>query len=386
MKYGVIVYKETDNIGDDILSYAEERYLPQIDYVLDRENLDTFCPEDEHKVAAIVNGWFLFAKDHWPPSPYITPLFIGIHFTNDASRGIKDSYLDGLGRRYFLEHAPIGCRDVSSLEKMQKRNIPAYFSGCVTMTLSAFENIEKDEKILVVDVPNAVKERMGELFGKENVYEVTHYIPVSERGKSWSQRRITVENILKNYQKAKYVVTTRLHCALPCLALGTNVTLLEENNPDCIERKGTFGIYLDYCSVESFLKRKNLPELDLKKKNMFLEKRNEIISKCKGFIQSCEMNDGDMTLPDYKTFKMYCNEKIEWQRKLVENEILYVNKKQYTELIEAKHWIEQQLDYKNQRILELEQWTKELEKAEAFKDDRIAKMEMWIRKLEKEKG
>ena len=55
-------------------------------------------------------------------------------------------------------------------------------------------------------------------------------------------------------------------------------------------------------------------------------------------------------------------------------------------MIEAKHWIEQQLDYKNQRILELEQWTKELEKAEAFKDDRIAKMEMWIRELEKEKG
>ena len=43
MKFGLVVYKQTDNIGDDILSYAGSRFLPQIDYVIDREQLDVLC-------------------------------------------------------------------------------------------------------------------------------------------------------------------------------------------------------------------------------------------------------------------------------------------------------------------------------------------------------
>ena len=42
MKYGLVVYKETDNIGDDILSYSARRFLPSLDYIIDREGLDTF--------------------------------------------------------------------------------------------------------------------------------------------------------------------------------------------------------------------------------------------------------------------------------------------------------------------------------------------------------
>lgn len=36
-KYGLIVFKNTDNIGDDIQSYAQSQFLPHIDYVIDRE-------------------------------------------------------------------------------------------------------------------------------------------------------------------------------------------------------------------------------------------------------------------------------------------------------------------------------------------------------------
>ena len=44
MKYGLLYYKDTDNIGDDIQSYASERFLPRIDYMIDRENLEKFIP------------------------------------------------------------------------------------------------------------------------------------------------------------------------------------------------------------------------------------------------------------------------------------------------------------------------------------------------------
>ena len=47
MKYGLIVFKETENIGDDIQSYAAIKYLPQVDYYIEREKLDEFVPENE---------------------------------------------------------------------------------------------------------------------------------------------------------------------------------------------------------------------------------------------------------------------------------------------------------------------------------------------------
>ena len=132
MKFGLVVYKQTDNIGDDILSYAGSRFLPQIDYVIDREQLDVFVPDQQEQVSAIMNGWFLYQKSHWPPSPYINPLFVGIHFSDNQSYGITDEYLDGKGREYLKKYAPIGCRDNPTLKKMEKREIPADFSGCGT--------------------------------------------------------------------------------------------------------------------------------------------------------------------------------------------------------------------------------------------------------------
>ena len=37
MKYGLLYYKDTVNIGDDIQTYAARRFLPHIDYYIDRE-------------------------------------------------------------------------------------------------------------------------------------------------------------------------------------------------------------------------------------------------------------------------------------------------------------------------------------------------------------
>lgn len=39
MKYGLIYYKNTHNLGDDILSYVGKKFLPKVDYYIDREHL-----------------------------------------------------------------------------------------------------------------------------------------------------------------------------------------------------------------------------------------------------------------------------------------------------------------------------------------------------------
>ena len=45
MEYGLVVFNHTDNLGDDIQSYAAMQFLPKVDYLIDREAMDVFCPQ-----------------------------------------------------------------------------------------------------------------------------------------------------------------------------------------------------------------------------------------------------------------------------------------------------------------------------------------------------
>ena len=39
----------------------------------------------------------------------------------------------------------------------------------------------------------------------------------------------TLEILLENYCKAKMIITTRLHCALPCISFGTDCIFIHKN-------------------------------------------------------------------------------------------------------------------------------------------------------------
>lgn len=56
MKFGLLVFENTDNIGDDIQSYAAIQFLPHIDYFVDRENMNIFRMQNKEPVAVIMNG------------------------------------------------------------------------------------------------------------------------------------------------------------------------------------------------------------------------------------------------------------------------------------------------------------------------------------------
>lgn len=107
MKYGIMYYKEADNIGDDIQTYVAKRFLPHIDYYIDRESLNSFVPKKKEYVSVIMNGWFLHNKIAWPPSPYINPLLLSMHFTSNERIDMGEAYLHGLGGEYLQVHQPI---------------------------------------------------------------------------------------------------------------------------------------------------------------------------------------------------------------------------------------------------------------------------------------
>ena len=70
MKFGILMHKNTQNIGDDIQSFAVANLLPSVDYFLDRENMDTFKTEDGKPVAVVMSAWYMFsAFGFYPVNP-----------------------------------------------------------------------------------------------------------------------------------------------------------------------------------------------------------------------------------------------------------------------------------------------------------------------------
>lgn len=248
MKYGLLTYKETKrsfNIGDNIQSLAAKQFLPQVDVFLNREELALYRGP---KVKLIMNGWFTHNAKNWIPSDDITPLFVSFHVNTAAAPYM----LDEKGINYLKKHAPIGCRDIFTLELLQSKGIDSYFSGCLTLTLDKYKanDQERNDDIFIVDPLYSYpsKEKVfydyksfirsignGDIFkmGKrkehlknlidEELFKTAKYVNQTPPSKSYSEEeKLTMaEDILRKYSKAKLVVTSRIHCGLPSLALET---------------------------------------------------------------------------------------------------------------------------------------------------------------------
>lgn len=356
MKYGLVIFKKTENVGDDILSYAAERFLPSTDYVIDREAMDTFCPETKEKVAVICNGWFLHAKTHWPPSPFIHPLFVGIHFSEGYSgRGAEFTYLDEMGAAYLREHGPIGCRDNSTLDLMEKRGISGYFSGCLTLTLGQFPDVPKSHKIVLLDVDEDIRQKAVELFGEDHLQCESHLLEKSQKNLDWGVRRSRVERYLKKYQAADMVITTRLHGALPCLALGTKVLLIiDDKDPDTVSRMGSYLEYVPTCSKDMFSRFtlediSNIENPDAYK--VICQKLRDI---CTTFVETCT-NASAEGLPEIMVFDSLYKSKVQWQRRLLPDDCYLISSNDYAQVCNWGNHQEQRANALEEKIKLLEE-------------------------------
>lgn len=252
--YGLMTYTDTwegTNIGDYIQSLAAAQYLPSVDTLINREQLDLY---NASPVKLIMNGWFTHYPEHWIPSSKINPLFIAFH----VNASMKDRILSKEGINYLKKHQPIGCRDKYTTQILQSLGIDAYFSGCLTLTLDnkykAYDYERTDEIIIVDPIFNvhdlkyhfkspinflrAVKHNLwrdsfkrSRLLNslidkrlKNKSINIHHMMPPNQIPDS--KRFEIAENLLKKYARAKLVITSRIHCALPCLALGTPVVFI----------------------------------------------------------------------------------------------------------------------------------------------------------------
>jgi Polysaccharide pyruvyl transferase len=226
-RYAALKYKNTRNLGDEIQTIAAARFLPEIDAYVDREQLSKFKAISPHKI--ILNGWFLHRPEYWPPTPKLHPLIISFHLTRDIFElNIKKippsaTVLSPEGIEYLRRYSPVGARDIDTLSQLQNAGVPAYFSGCMTLTLQATSAAPKGEIIFAVDVPEDICIALERRFGVK-MHRLTHV----DYSNNTKERFKKAKALLSKYASAHCVVTTRLHCALPCLALSTPVLFIEE--------------------------------------------------------------------------------------------------------------------------------------------------------------
>lgn len=226
---------------------------------------------------------------------------------------------------YLKKNGIVGCRDIETQKRLDRNNIDNYFSGCMTLTTKKFENIKKQEYICVVDVSEKVYKKIQESTKRE-IKKITHSVNPDEiKKKSFEQRMNDVENLLKTYQAAHLVITSRLHVALPCIALGTPVILVikEDYEKDRLETflkyPGAYYFYNEFCNLSNE-KIENMLDNPNKNNEDYLEIRNSLIKRCNNFIEECEKDNLNLAdLPEVLDYSKNYISKIECYKNLHEN-------------------------------------------------------------------
>ena len=281
--FGVLSYNSI-NIGDEIQVIAAERFLPRIDEYVLRDAINTFVPKNGKKTKLIMNAWWLWQKENFVPSDYVEPLMVSMHIRPEIRHYFSKNKKI---MSYLKEHAPIGCRDMDTCTWLKSIGIPAYFSGCLTLTLLRNNNIPREDYILCVDVDKKVVDEIKTRTNRP-VYSLTRLLSPYYT----TEERIELAKLfLRLYHSAHCVVSPCLHAILPSLALQTPALRIIEY-PDVMSANSRFSGFEECCygmTGEDLIKNKNAYNFDNPPQNpdKYLELRNKLITQCTEFTGFC---------------------------------------------------------------------------------------------------
>lgn len=240
VKYAILGYS-TINIGDDIQSYVTSTLL-DIDYIIDRDDYDkvydregNLCELSE-PVCLIMNGWFMHNVDYktghnnikFPiKNKYIIPIYISTCLSKDVRLLYNKECIE-----HYREHAPILCRDSTTLEELIEKSVPAENFGCLTQLLDIDkvpDNEEHKEKYtnstIYIDC-RALYERRNK---EDKSFYFEHYIH-DLQNMNPKHRIDYAKDLLSKYKYAKKIYSSRLHAFLPCRAMGIDIDYVGDSN------------------------------------------------------------------------------------------------------------------------------------------------------------
>lgn len=325
--YGFLTY-ETDlyrhrgwiNLGDYVQTIAARQFLPEPGIPIQRDNIKNY---HGYPVKMIMNAWYMDSPENFPPSDKIKPLYTSIHINSL----VADKMLTHEAISHFRKLAPIGCRDLYTKNLLASHGIDSYFSSCLTLTLG--ESYRRDsstctDEVYFIDVMHdsfslselirqplrlikrILNGRIREINFRKNV--IDKYFDESLIKKSKFETQIIpyvsaeegisiAGEFLERLSRAKLVVTSRIHTALPCLAMGTPVIFINggfENEVDNCRFEGIIDLFnridVDRNGVSTVNFPLNDDKIGLKtvisNKYYHLEYIDLLRAKCNDFMRS----------------------------------------------------------------------------------------------------
>ena len=234
MKYGILRNTERNkiNIGDHIMGLAVEKIYDSMN--IPKEQRVDILMTDVHDYAGEymilpINMYLDYTYGNtFPLSERIIPVFFGTHML--AEQGDL-KYL-----QKYKHFGPFGCRDEYTMKAMRKNGLDAYISGCFSiLSVDKRGKDIKGDKVCLVDVPECLMEYVPEEMRGE-VERLSHVFDYTDKHLNFKQAQrigteLAIERLKYYREHAKLVVTSRLHCALPCLSMGIPVILVRTDIP-----------------------------------------------------------------------------------------------------------------------------------------------------------
>jgi hypothetical protein len=214
----------TENLGDHIQIISGLRLLSRLGVeptrYIDRDNEIRSVPglgEEDGPTGILLNGWFKSNRAEWPPHSKLVPLILGFHIRLFQCPEL----MSGASVEFFRLHQPIGCRDVYTENLLRSKGIEAFTTNCLSLTLARrIDYPATQTEVFVVSRDERLNDYVPPSIGPYTF--VTHYTGSNDF--ATNMRR--AEELLEIYRsRAKLMITTLLHCALPAIAMGIPVVV-----------------------------------------------------------------------------------------------------------------------------------------------------------------
>lgn len=192
-------------------------------------------------------GWFSHTLNFFP-SEDIHPVWIGTHFDLAIQKFIQQALV--INPRYFQEG--IGCRDLYTLKFLRNLGCSAYFSRCLTLTIPKRVGANITDKVYFVDVPDSAIRLFPNQILERAVIKKQKWIKVGNE--AWEVTYSRAKDILEDLRKASLVITSALHCAAPCVAMGIPVLLISLNPAENANRFSALSGIVESKTLEDLKK------------------------------------------------------------------------------------------------------------------------------------
>ncbi len=256
-KFAAFCHRHSVNLGDTIQTLAVTQFIPARTDVKAAGEPDGYVERDAPSLGLfdahgvlissraqvrspygiVHNGWFDGRLTESEPFPeQLSPLVLSMHLNESALLLRDPKYTDLLAQHgvsgrslmehrkgWFREHAPIGCRDQHTMDLLAAQNIRSFVSGCATLLLRRPADVVRTNRVLIVDTHIL----FPSLLALNQVpTDAERASMVRRPGLTCAQKLQEARAMLARFASAKCVVTSRLHAALPSLAMDVPVLFL----------------------------------------------------------------------------------------------------------------------------------------------------------------